>query len=116
MSFNSNDRVPICNSLYTNLTPVIKNCLKALCKSKVGKNRNLSVIIVPLQKQINGYNCGLFASAFAADILKGLSSVDFYFDVSLIRSHLTQYLETEEFTVFPKTPKRMRVQIPRSKW
>ena len=96
MSFNSNDRVPICNSLYTDLTPVIKNCLKPLCKSKVGKNRNLSVIIVPLQKQINGCNCGLFASAFVTDVLKGLSSVDSCFDVSLIRSHLPQYLEIEE--------------------
>ena len=48
MSFSSNDRVQICDSLYTDLTPVIKNCLKALCKSKVekiGKNEKIEKII-----------------------------------------------------------------------
>ena len=47
MSFSSNDRVQICDSLYTNLTPVIKNCLKTLCRSKVEKNQKLLVAIVP---------------------------------------------------------------------
>ena len=108
MSFISNNRVQICYSLYTNLTPVIKNCLKALCKSKVEINWKLSVTLVPVQKQSNGYNCGLLAIAFATDILNGLSPVDSCFDVSLMRSHLLQCLETEELTVFLKTPKRVQ--------
>ena len=37
ISFRSNDRIQIYDSLYTNLTPVIKNCLKALYKAKVEK-------------------------------------------------------------------------------
>ena len=79
MSFSSNDRFQICDSLYTNLTSVIKNGLKALYKSKVEKNGKLSVTIVSVQKQSNGYNCGLFAIAFAMDLLNGLSSFGLLF-------------------------------------
>ena len=50
MSFSSNDRVQMCDSLYMNLTLVIKNCLKALYNSKVEKNEKLSVTIVPARK------------------------------------------------------------------
>lgn len=108
MSFSSNDRVQICDSLYTNLTHVTKKCLKALYKSQVEKNGKLSVTIVPVQKQSDGCNCGLFAIAFATDILHGLCPIDSYFDVSMMRNHLIQCLETEELTVFPKSPQRVR--------
>ena len=108
MSFSCNDRVQICDSLCTNLTPVIKNCLKALYKSKVQKNRKLSVTVVSVQKQDVGYNWGLFAIAFATDVLDGLSPVDSCFEVSLMLGHLLQCLETEELTLFLKTPKCVR--------
>ena len=107
MSFNSNDRIQISDSLYLNLTLVIKNCLKALYKSKVEKNWKLSVAIVPVQKQSDGYNSGRFAIVFATDVLNGLSPVDYCFDVSLMPRHLLQCLETEKLTIFPKTPKRI---------
>ena len=41
MSFSSNDLVHICDNLYINLTPVIKNCLKALCKSRIEKKMEI---------------------------------------------------------------------------
>ena len=107
MSFNSNDRIQISDSLYLNLTLVIKNCLKALYKSKVEKNWKLSVAIVPVQKQSDGFNSGRFAIVFATDVLNGLSLVDYCFDVSLMPRHLLQCLETEKLTIFPKTPKRI---------
>ena len=106
MSFSSNDLVQICDSLYTNLTLVIKNCLKGLYKSKVEKNRKLSVTMIAAQKQSDSYNCGLFATAFATDVLNALSPVDSCFGISLMHSHIFQCLETEELTVFPKSPKR----------
>ena len=108
MSFSSNDRVQMCDSLYMNLTLVIKNYLKALYNSKVEKNEKLSVTIVPARKQNDGYNCGFFAIVFSTDVLNGLSPADSCFDISLIRSHLLHCLETKELTVFPKTPKRIR--------
>ena len=106
MSFSSNDGVQICDSLYTDLTSVIKNRLKALYKYKVEKNGK-SFSIVPVQKQSDGYNCRLLAIAFATDVLHGLSPADSCFNVSLMRSHLLQCLETEELTFVPKTPKHI---------
>ena len=67
----------------------------------------MSVTIVPVQKQSDGYNSGMFAIAFATDVLNGLSAVDSCFDVSLMPRHQLQCLETEKLTVFPKTPKRI---------
>ena len=106
--FSCKYRVQICDGFYTNLTPVTKNCLKPLYKSEVEKNRKLSVTIVPVQKQSDGYNCGLLAITFATDVLNELFPVDSCFYVSLMRRHLRIYLETEEHTVFQKTPKCLR--------
>ena len=108
MPFRTNDRVQICDDSYMNLTLGIKNCLKALYKSKVEKNGKLLVTMVPVQKQNDRYNCGLFAIAFKTDVLNGLSPANSFFEVSLIHSHLLQCLETGELTVFTKTPKRIR--------
>ena len=63
--------------------------------------------MVPMQTQSNGYNCGMFAIAFVTDVFNGLSPVNSCFDITLIHSHLIQFLETE-VTVFPKAPKCIR--------
>ena len=77
MTFSPNFLVQVCDSLYTNLSPIIKNCLQVLYKSKVEKSRKLSVTILPVQKQSCGYSCGLFEIAFATGVLNGLSPVDY---------------------------------------
>ena len=68
-----------------------------------------------MQTQSNGYNCGMFAIAFVTDVFNGLSPVNSCFDITLIHSHLIQFLETE-VTVFPKAPNVFEQQIPPSKW
>lgn len=115
MSFSSNNRVQICNSLCKNLTSVIKNCLRAIYISKVEKTGKLSATIVLVQKQSDCYNYRLFAIAFATDVLNGFSSGISYFGVSLMRSHLLQWVEAEELTIFPKTPNVFEQHITRSK-
>ena len=42
ISFSSNNRAQICNSLYTNLTLVIKNCLKPSTSLKLKKTEIIS--------------------------------------------------------------------------
>lgn len=115
MSFSSNSRVQICNSLCKNLTSVIKNCLRAVYISKVEKTGKLSATIVLVQKQSDCYNYRLFAIAFATDVLNGFSSGISCFGVSLMRSHLLQWVEAEELTIFPKIPNVFEQQITRSK-
>ena len=104
---SSNDRGQICDSLHTNLIPVIKSCLKTRYKPKVEKNGKLTVTIVPVQKHSDGYKCGFFAIAFTTDVLNGLSPANYCFGVSLVRSRLLQCHETEKLTPFPKALKRI---------
>ena len=51
LSFNSNGRVQVCDSLYETLGSVTKRCLKALYKSLLDKDGKLSVTVIPVQKQ-----------------------------------------------------------------
>lgn len=83
--------------------------------SKVEKTGKLSATIVLVQKQSDCYNYRLFAIAFATDVLNGFSSGISYFGISLMRSHLLQWVEAEELTIFPKTPNVFEQQITRSK-
>ena len=63
---------------------------------------NVTVTILPVQKQPDGYNCGLFAVAFAAKILDNKSTIDTNFHVPQLRNHLIYCLETGALTPFPK--------------
>ena len=46
---------------------------------------------LPVQKQTDGYNCGPFSIAYAAEILDGKSPMDACFDVKKMRSHLISW-------------------------
>ena len=78
----------VCNSLHTKISSVTKECLKALYKSLIEKDGKLTIKIVPVQTQKDGYNCGLFAIAFAADIVQGISPTESCFQISRMREHL----------------------------
>ena len=45
--------------------------------------------------------CGLFAIAFATALLNGLHPGAYYFDQSLMRSHLLNWFERGEMELFP---------------
>ena len=51
LSFISNSRVQVSDSLYEMLGSVTKRCLKALYKSLLDKDGKLSVTMIPVQKQ-----------------------------------------------------------------
>ena len=63
------------------------------------------IILSRVQQQLNGVDCGVFAIAFAADILNGFAEIGKRFDVGKMRSHLLKCLEGEEFTLFPRSHK-----------
>ena len=58
-----------------------------------------------MQQQTIGVDCGVFAVAFAVDVLNAFAETGQHFDVGKIRSHLLKYLEEEEFTLFPTSHK-----------
>ena len=84
----------------------LRSNLSNLHKSAVGKNGKLQVTFLPVEKQTDGHNCGVYAIAFAAEILAGLSPIDSRFAVTRMRYHLIKCLENEKLTPFPKTNKR----------
>ena len=102
LSFNSSGRVQVCDSLRTSISSVTQTCLKALCKSRIDKDRKLKITMVTVQTQRDGYNYGLFEIAFAVDILQGISPTESYFDISRMQEHLIQCLEKEKLIVFLK--------------
>ena len=54
-----------------------------------------------VQMQSGQADCGLFAIAFATALLNGLHPGAYYFDQSLMRSHLLNCFERGEMEMFP---------------
>ena len=79
--------------------------MKSIYRLFVDETGKLVVSLVSVQKQYGGYNCGLFAIAFA-DVTIGRSSEDAYFDVNNMRHHLLYCLENKTLIPFPKVDKR----------
>ena len=65
-------------SLKTSLSQVNRKCVHALYKNYV---KEFTVRFFPVQKQTDGYNCGPFAIAFAAEMSDGKSPMEAGFDV-----------------------------------
>jgi len=53
--------------------------------------------------QTNSINCGIFAAAYAAEIVaRNIRGIQGPFDVGAMRHHLEQSLEQQSLTLFPK--------------
>ena len=81
MTSCSNGRVQVCDSLQGRLSCVTKRCIKKLYQTSV-------VSLLPVQKQRNGWICGLFSIAFAAEILGRTSLMEANLNVDGMRAHL----------------------------
>ena len=60
------------------------------------------ITFLPLLKQQDCHNCGLFAVIFAAEILDGKPPIDAVFHVPQLRNHIIYCLESGALTTFPK--------------
>ena len=100
LSFCSNGRVQVCDSLNRFLTRSSRKAIKSLYKNYFTGTEIISFIEV--QKQPDAYNCGLFAIAFAAELLDGKSPSDAVFIVDRMRAHLISCLEEQKLKPFPK--------------
>ena len=100
LSFCSNGRVQVCDSLNTTLTRSSRKSIRSLYKHYFVGDEVISFL--PAQRQPDGYNCGLFAIAFAAEILDGKSPSEAIFSVDEMRGHLISCLEMQKLSPFPK--------------
>ena len=84
--FCSNGKIQICDSFKTSLSRANRKCDHALCKNHaiimiIHYVKEFSVSFLPVQKQTDGYICGPFTIAFAAEILDGKSPLEVRFDM-----------------------------------
>ena len=100
LSFCSNGRVQVCDSLNKFLTRSSRKAIKSLYKNFFTGTEIISFIEV--QKQPDAYNCGLFAIAYAAELLDGKSPSNAVFAVDRMRAHLISCLEEQKLKPFPK--------------
>ena len=100
LAFSSSGRFQICDSLCTNLTSVSKQCLKSLYQPLLEKGK-LEVTFLLVEKQIDGFNCGVFALAYASILLDGKSPTNFRFLVKEMRAHYIKCLKDVTLHLFP---------------
>ena len=92
LSFCSNGRVQVCDSLRSSVTRSSGKSIRSPYKHYVADGGEQIVTFLPVQKQPDGHNCGPFAIAYAAEIL----------DVNKMREHLITCLEMQRLNPFPK--------------
>ena len=102
LSFCSNGRVHVCDSLRSSLTRSSRKSIRSLYKHYVADGGEQIVTFLSVQKQPDGHNCGLFAIAYLAEILDGRSPSEAVFDVNKMSEHLITCLEMQRLTPFPK--------------
>ena len=86
--------------LNTALTLSSRKAIRSLYKHYFSGDEEISFL--PVQRQPDGYNCGLFATAFAAEILNGKAPSEAIFSVDEMRGHLISCLETQKLSPFLK--------------
>jgi len=67
----------------------------------VGQNNLYGLQVIPVQQQNNGYDCGLFAAAFATSLVCGVQPETVHFDISRMRNHLSDCLRAGKMEIFP---------------
>ena len=80
----------------------IKNSSKSGIETFYRDNTNVMLTFSPVQKQLDGHNCGLFAVTFAAEILDGKSPIQAVFQILQLHSHLVYCLKSGALTAFIK--------------
>ena len=89
-------------SLSILIAALVYKQIKQLFPQHVRSDGNIDLLIYPSIPKTNGADCGVFASAYAAELSGNTQGVQALFDVKAMRPHLIQCLEMESLTPFPK--------------
>ena len=85
-----------------------KNLVKQIARLRKSEDAELRIISKAVQQQGNGYDCGIFAIAFATDIAYNHKPEQRTYNQSVMRKHLLAQLENETMTPFPQQTKRVK--------
>ena len=85
-----------------------KNLVKQIARLRKSEDVELRIISKAVQQQGNGYDCGIFAIAFATDVTYIHKPEQRTYNQSVMRKHLLARLENETMTAFPQQTKRFK--------
>ena len=85
-----------------------KNLVKQIARLRKREDAELRIISEAVQQQGNGYDCGIFAIAFATDIGYNHKPGQRTCNQSVMRKHLLTQLKNETITPFPQQTKRVK--------
>ena len=103
-----NSQVQVCDSLRNTLNKKTKRSIRSLYAFSVQTDGTLPVSMLSVTKQGDLHSCGLYAIAYATDILAGISPTTSSYDVEKMRPHLIECLKQMKLDPFPKIRKRDR--------
>ena len=82
----------------------------------LGKNGKLEVTHLPVDKQTNGFSCGLFALGYPSILLDGKFPVDAWFVMNEMRNHFMKLLKDAHLCPFPTLEKAIDVSSNKPKF
>ena len=85
-----------------------KNLVKQIARLRKSEDAELRIISKVVQQEGNGYDCGIFAIAFATDIAYSHKPEQSTYNQSVMRKHLLEQLENKAMTPFPQQTKRVK--------
>ena len=88
---------------------------RQVCSILNSNKRELKIVALPLQRQSNAIDCGVFALVFIHYILSEKKTpVEVNFDTSKMRTHLHHCLAENELSQFPRSDRNQRKCIHKS--
>ena len=78
----------------------VKRQMRQLNSKHLTPSGYINVEVVPVQKQIKGSDCGVYASAFAFEWALGSTSMDRKYNDPSMRQHLCECLESGQVVAF----------------
>lgn len=89
------------------ITRYVARQIRQLFPQHIDENGKLIVSIIPSTPQTNAVDCGVFAAAYATELVAGnVEDVQAPFDISAMRGHLEHCLDAGELTSFPRDERR----------
>ena len=101
-----NDIVLIYDSAFASRVRMSLDIQMAICSILRPQPDIINFDVVDVQNQPNGSDCGLFAIAFATELVHGNDSAGSFFDTLSLRQHLLEGLERGYLDRFPVKRKR----------
>ncbi len=83
----------------------VVSCMSSLLKTS---KKEMIYIIKSCQQQGNGYDCGVFAIAFATSLANGIDPATLLYNPDTMRTHLDSCMKSGVLLPFPSTTSRIK--------